>query len=441
MTPATTMIASLPRPYAVAPSSVVAQLLDVLSLELEIAAEDIGRVRLTHWVEQAWTEGDVARLADLVGIDPLAWETIDTFRARLIPLVASRLHGSVGPLEIGRFVFDYLRAAEDALGRPSDRLNAVLVPGLKAIDDPATAFVARPDRPRYRPLQLVENPPRQRSSQGLAATDGRVAHVQHWHDHNGGLFDASPTIRLLGGADGRTSVPILRHGTSGEWIGYRGVVPVGRELLVQGDARGRHARATIDGIDVSERLMSGRTFPPDPRLRPKDLDAEPRLPMVRRGDNEWMYLSAGLFGIRGVDRTFMAFADEVMREASFDDSTFDRAIFPVGPVVTIELTWVEREPASFEVRVPNGVTVEPAGRTPLAGSVAAALGSSIGELRAAGVTAALVLLPFIEVQAHRPSVLLPWIVLPSEGAPTGTSAGFTVGGRFDDTAFGSTLFE
>jgi hypothetical protein len=187
--------------------------------------------------------------------------------------------------------------------------------------------------------------------------------------------------------------------------------------------------------------MSGRTFPPNPRLRAKDLDTEPRVPMVRRGDNEWMYLSAGLLGIRGVDRTFLAFADDVMRKAAFDASTFDRAIFPVGPVVTIELTWIEREPASFEVRVPNGLTVEPAGRTPLAGSVAAALASSIGDLRAAGVTAALILLPFVEVQTHRPSLRLSWIVLPAEGAPAGTSAGFTVGGRFDDTAFGSTLFE
>jgi hypothetical protein len=216
---------------------------------------------------------------------------------------------------------------------------------------------------------------------------------------------------------------------------------VGRRLDIRGDARGRRATATLDGIDVSDRLMSARAFPPDQTLDPGGLDREPRVPLVRRGDNEWMYLSAGLFGIRGVDRTFLAFADELMREASFDASTFDRAIFPVGHVVTIEMTWVEREPASFEVHVPGGITVEPAARDSLAGSVATTLATTISELRAAGVAGALVLVPFVEVQAHRPSVSLPWMVLPVEAAPAGTSAGFSVGGRFDETAFGGTRFE
>lgn len=439
--PPTTMLRSLPRPYAIEPGSVVGQLLDVLSLEFEIAAEDIGRLRLSHWVEHAYSEGDVARLADLVGVDPLEWETPETFRARLIPLVASRLRGSVGPLEIARFVFEYLRSAEAALGRPSERLAAVLVPGLRAIDEVAAAFSGPPERPRFRPLRLLENPPRQRSSLGLEATNGRVSHVQHWRDHNGGLFDASPTIRLVGGADGRTSVPIVVNLMSGQWVGYRGVVPVGRVLEMRADSKGRHASAALDGVDVSERLMSSRTFPPGAALTADDLDAVPRLPMVRRGDNEWMYLSAGTFGIRGLDRTFLAFADGLMRESALDASTFDRAIFPVGPVVTIEMTWIEHEPASFEVHVPNGVTVVPAGRSALAGAVATALASSIAELRAAGVAAALVLDPFVELQAHRPTVRLPWIMLAPEGAPSGVSAGFTVGGRFDDTAFGGTQFE
>jgi hypothetical protein len=441
VTPAATMLRSLPRPYAVAPSSVVAQLLDVLSLELEIATEDIGRMRLTHWVEQAYTRGDVARLADLVGIDPLPWEPIDMFRARLIPLVAGRLRGSVGPQQIMRFVFEYLRSAEAALSRPAERLGAVLVPGLKTIDDPAAAFREQPDQPRYRPLRLVENPLRHRRSLGLAQTGGRVGHVQHWHDRNEGLFNATPVIRLIGGSSGRTSVPIVVNLTSSEWIGYRGVVPVGRRLDIRGDAGGRRATATLEGIDVSDRLMSSRAFAPAQTLHPEELDAEPRVPLVRRGDNEWMYLSAGLFGVRGVDRTFLAFADAMMREASFDASAFDRAIFPVGPVVTIEMTWVEREPASFEVHVPRGITVEPAGRNALAGSVATALAKTISELRAAGVAAALVLAPFVEVQGHRPSVDLPWMVLPVEAAPAGTTAGFTVGGRFDETAFGGTRFE
>ena len=440
MTPGTSMLQALPRPYTVERTSVIAQLLDVLSLELEIAAEDVGRVRLTHWIEHAYSEEDAERLADLVGIDPLPWEDAATFRARLISLVTSRLRGSTGPLEITGFVFAYLRAAQAALARPAARLEATLLPGLGTVATPAEAFSRQPDRPRYRPLEMVENPPRHRSSDGLAATGGRVAHLQHWHDRNDGLYATRPAVVLVGASRGRTSVPLLVNLTSGEWIGYRGVVPVGARLAISGAQDDGQATATLDGVEVSDRLISSARFPPDPVLKPSQLDRIPRMPMLRRGDNEWMYLSVGLFGVRGVDHARLAFADAVMREASFDESAYDRAIFPVGPVVGIEMTWVEARPASFEVRVPHGITVEPSGRPPLAGEVARALASSIDELRAAGVTAELALVPFEEHQPHRPSVRLPWVVLPAEHAPTGTEAEFTVGGRFDETVFGRTRF-
>ena len=441
MTPGTSILQALPRPYAVEPGSIVAQLLDVLSLELEIAAEDVGRVRLTHWIEHAYAEEDVVRLADLVGIDPLPWEDAATFRARLISLVTSRLRGSTGPREITGFVFAYLRAAEAALARPAARLDATLLPGLRALAAPEEAFARQPDRPGYRPLEMVENPPRHRSSQGLAATSGRVAHLQHWHDRNDGLYATRPTVALVGASGGRTSVPLLVNVTTGEWIGYRGVLPVGARLVIVGAQRTGQATATLDGEDVSDRLMSSPHFPPDPGLQPSQLDRFPCVPTLLRGDNEWMYLSVGLFDVRGVDHARLAFADAVMREATFDASAYDHAIFPVGAVVGIEMTWVEAEPASFEVRIPNGVTVEPSGRPPLAGEVARALATSVDELRAAGVTAELVLVPFEERQPHRPSVRLPWMVLPPEHGPSGTDAEFTVGGRFDETVFGRTRFD
>ena len=202
MTPGEAMLVSLPRPYAAEPSSILGRLLYVVSLELEGAQEDTGRVRLTHWVEQAYRHADVIRIAALVGVAPFPWENAATFRSRLIPLVASRLRGSVGPLDIAQFVFEYLRAAEDALGRPGERLPALLVPGLQHMPDPEAAFAASAKRPRYRPLALVENPRRPRVSTALTDIGNRVAHLRHWTDANEGLFDAPVTVTLVGAPGG-----------------------------------------------------------------------------------------------------------------------------------------------------------------------------------------------------------------------------------------------
>jgi hypothetical protein len=401
-------------------------------------------VRLTHWVEQAYSEADVVRIAALVGVARLPWEDAATFRSRLIPLVASRLRGSVGPLDIAQFAFEYLRAAEGALGRPGEQLPAVLVPGLQQMADAPAAFAASPKRPRYLPLAMVENPRRQRQSPDLADMGNRVAHLRHWIDTNEGLFDAPVRLTFVGAAAGRTSVPIVVNLTTGAWIGYLGVVPVGRTLVVEtDDAGGGLAGGWLDTADVTPRLIGGAAFPPGDDERPaadRAIEA-PAMPVMRRGPNEWMYLSAGHYGIRGVDRTFFAFASAVMAEATFDRTAFDRSIFPVGPAVSLALEWVEDEPASFEVHVPGGLLVEPGSSTSLADEVHAALASSIDELRAAGVAAALVVDRFTETQSHRPQMQPSWVTLPAEAGPTGTEVEFTVGGRFGDTAFGTTRFE
>ena len=435
----TSLLESLPPPYTVAPRSVLGQLIDVLSLQLEAGAEDVGRLRLTHWIDEAYRLGDVAALAALVGVAPLAWETRDTFRARLIPLVASRLRGSVSRSDIMAFVVDYLQRAEVRLGQPEDGLPAVLVAGLGHRKRVADAFADEPDRPGWRPLAFVENPARERWSAALAERGGRVGHLARWTDRNAGLDPASVRITITGWPGGRTSVPVLVNLTSGEWIGFAGAVPVGAELAITSDnGESGPARASLAGFDVTDRLIGGTGYPPPGELRPPD---GPRIPRQRVGHNDWLYASAGLYDVPGADREFFSFAPPTMAEGRFDGVRYDQAIFPVGVAAHVALAWTEREPASFEVRVPRGLTLEPSGRPPLADAVGEALREAVGELRAAGVAAAVVLEPFAEVQRHAASVELPWRRMPDEVGPTGTLTSFEVGGRFGETAFGATRFD
>jgi hypothetical protein len=177
-----------------------------------------------------------------------------------------------------------------------------------------------------------------------------------------------------------------------------------------------------------------------------DLDAAPLLPRLARGANELVYLSVGLYDVRGLDHVFYAIAGDELREGVFDATFFDRAVFPSGPVAHLELEWTETEPASFEVRVPRGVVVEapelaglPEGRA--YALVGGALAATVREIRAAGVRAAVLLEPFREEQAQRVRATVPFVVMPTERGPAGGGDELAVGARFDEAALGTGRLE
>ncbi len=436
---------SLPAPWAIAADSLSGQLVNSLALELDAAQEDIERLRRTHWVEHAYQLVDLEALAALVGVERLPWEAQELFRARLLPTVRARLAGALGPLDMQRFVADYLHRAEEALDRGERR--ALLVPGLRGRRD-ESAFAVDPQRPLRQPLVFCENPPRQRVSQTLAARGGRIPYLFRWQENNGGLDVAWPQFTLDGFPERRTTVPMLANLSVGAFIGYRGSVPLGRRLtigLAPGDSDGR-AVADLDGEDVSERLFSGRRFVAGRPFTDDDLEQPPRLPPMARGDNRWLYLSVGFYDLRGLDRYFFALADEALREGAFDDSTFDNALFPSGEVARLAMRWIESEPASFEVRVPRGLVIEPgeevaASVDPPHRHVAQACALAIDGLRAAGVRARLHCVPFVERQRQTVRARLPWQRLDAETASAGRADRLSLGARYGDSPLGETRFE
>ena len=345
----------LPPPYSTAADSTLAALLGVFALECDALGEDIDRLRRTHWINQAYRFEDATRLGALLGISPLPWETLESYRARLLPLAASRLDGTLAPGDIRAFVHDYLRNAEDAL-------DATFVPGMPTDED--QAFRMLPDRPLWRPLELAENPPRLRPSPVLAARNGSVPHLFRWTEHNNGLDEALVTFRIAGLSGGRTAVPVLLNLSSGDMIFYADRLLPGAELNVAsaGDAASpRLARATLDGNDVTRKLRSVSRFALGSVLEPGDCDLEPRLPQMLRGANDWLFVALGIYDVRGFDQVFFALADDALFEGAFDQTRFDHALFPSGPRARLAIEWTETEPASFEVRIPRGIVFEPAG--------------------------------------------------------------------------------
>jgi hypothetical protein len=441
----------LPPTYAVDEGSVVHQVMNALALQLDAYAEDLDRMRRTHWFDLAYRLVDAERLAALVGVERRSWETLPLFRARVRAMVDARLDGSVGPRAIRMYVYETVRGTQGALG-------GTLIPGLadriaRTAADPrdplalAAAFESDEARPAWAPLQVIENPPRQARSVALAARGGRVPYLYRWTDTNHGMDPAPASVTVVGRAGGRTAVPVLVNLTTGHALGYAGALRVGQRLTVTPAVdvapHGRLARAVLDDdLDVTGRVFSltgfalGRPFD-----RNQADDPGPLLPMQARGPNDWIYLSGATYDVRGLDNTYFQLADDALREGVFDATNFDQAVFPTGIAATLDVRWTEEEPAAFAVVIPRGVVALPTAAGDLPGEIAEALTADLGEMHAAGVHAQLRLRPFTEVQGQRTKVRLPWVVVPPETGPAGEAVRVGVGGRYDESAFGRSRFE
>jgi hypothetical protein len=454
------MLDALPPIYAIDDGSVLHQFLDSLALELDAYAEDLDRLRRTHWFAEAYRLTDLEKIAALVGIIRRSWEPLEMFRERVRALVDARLAGSVGPTAVRTYVYEAVRGAEQGL-------DATLVPGLeqRAVPSPgdpfavranpaalAAAFGVEESHPAWRPLQLVENPPRLLRSAALAARGGLVGYLHRWSDVNSGMAAAPVTVTITGRSGGHTATPVIANLTTGQALVYAGVLRVGQRLTVspspdQGvDAR--RARAVIDDVhDVTDRVLSLSGFRLGTPFSQFDGDDPgPLLPVQERGPNAWIYISAGLFDVRGLDDTYFQLAGEDLRQGAFDGTAFDQAIFATRIAARLELSWSEREPAAFSVVIPHGIVALPTvpdqpQEGGLGTEIAEGLAGDLDDLRAAGVRSRLELRPFGETQRQVSRVTLPWLVVPPEIGPAGEAVRVAVGGRFGESRFGEARFE
>lgn len=430
MTPLERMHDVLPLPYSVAGDSLVTALLNDWALQLEALEEDLDRLRRSHWIDTVYRDADLDRLAALVDVRRFAGEPSKLFRERLLALVKARLAGTIGPLEIHSFVVSYLAGLEKTL-------ECVLVPR-RMKPTKAQKVTRLADL-----VQLVEWPARTRRSRALADRGGRVTHLFRWSERNDGL-DPAPVTFLVHGALGRaTTMPALINLTTLELFGWRGVVPFGKTLVIE------NGTATLEGRDVTPRLFAAPLRFGEPLELPAP-GAPPAVPMLARGVNEWQFATIGFFDERGYDHVHFMLEDPGMTEAVFDGSAFDQALFPAGTLANVEMSWIEKQGASFEVHVPRKIVVEPrtliddfarAGATrPPHEEIAEDLRETVQQLRAAGVRAGLHLDAFRETQRQTIRFALPWLQLPPEQGSAGEHDEFAAGARFGESAHGRSRF-
>jgi hypothetical protein len=431
MTALERMTSVLPLPYASDPRALVTRILDVCATEIEAAAEDIERMRRSHWIDRLYRGVDADKLAALVDVKRFHGEPTAIFLRRISVLVAARLQGAVGPRQLRQFVYDYIVAMERLL-------ECTLVLGMRATPN-EDAWSSIAGRPLYRPLQFVENPERVRRSRTLADRGGHVTHLCRWTETNRGLDDAPVTYRITGIGNGTTAMPSILNVTTRELIGYRGVIRPGRTLIIHSIAG--QARATMEGRDVSARLYAIQPFG---FAQPFVIETlAPNGPRLQRGRNELMYLAPAMLDQPAFDAVSLLVEDSELREAVLDASTFDHSLLPTAVAAHVEMRWSEHEPASFEIRIPRGVVTEStamnrelrfAGMTrPPREEVADDLRDMLPQLRAAGVRAQVIFEPFRETQSQFDRFTEPGrVLLDPERAPTGRDR-FGMGAIFDET--------
>lgn len=433
----------LPPPWTQHPASVVADVLGVGALELEAGQEDVDRLRRSHGFDTAYRLGDLIELVALLGITPLPWEDdLDLLRPRARALIDARLGGAVGKREIGHFAADYL-------ARGAAAVDVVVVRGMPSLRSWEDAYPPGTFSPGHdgvededeRPLHFVEWPRRTRRSGQL----GTVPYLHRWTERNGGIMTARPRLEIVGLPGDVTAVPIVANLTTGALVGWQGVVSAGRRLVIGSDDAGGAVAVLDDEVsgrrEVSERLFSVSSLTPGVPFTPDDVDAEPRLFELVIGDNEMRYLNAGLYDVDGIDHVGFALAPDELREGSFDETTFDHALFPAGPVAAVAMSWTERVPATFRIVVRRDVVVHQRAADPhVVDEVFDALGRGLDELRAAGVMAELEMRGLREEQAQRVRVSLPWVRVRPEQGPSGDGERLAVSARFGDSPLGDSRF-
>jgi len=196
-------------------------------------------------------------------------------------------------------------------------------------------------------VQLIEFPETPMSV-AVQASSGDT-----WHLRTGGIEDVTPTIRISLETKGRIQDPRVSNVQTSQFIGFRGSLETGEELVLNG------INGSVSGNDVTGRLVCSQQGPP-----------------VLRGGSTWQY-SESLHGKIGI----------------FDSAVFDESLFSTPlPKVGIRFDWVAHKTSTIEVRIPKPVLQK-------AGLQEDEIRQSLSTIKAAGIE--------VRLRIEEPSVVQP----------------------------------
>jgi hypothetical protein len=165
---------------------------------------------------------------------------------------------------------------------------------------------------------------------------------------------------------------------------------------------------------------------------------------LTRGANRLWFLPVAHYDMLGLDRFLLALADLALTQGRWDEAQLDHSVFYQDAAVNLTASWVEAEPASFELDVP----AQSVRRNPLApGNVVeererlrSAIELGVKRLKPAGVRSAVHALTFSEIQGQADYLTTVLPLFLKEHGSTGADSMPETGGLFDVTGFSDSTF-
>ncbi len=417
------LVSRLPQLYR--DGELIADVLELAALQLEVLDEDAREVQRAHWFDAALELEEAAGLAAVLDIAPEPWQNLGEFRAWLHSLRNAMLRGGAVTVEaLQGFVADYTR-----------RYQAVV--GVRAVP-PITTWseTPSPGEPGF-----IETPLRRRYDR--APTFGGIEPLHRFSLEQKGLDETLGGFLLVGLPSAPESVPVIVNLTTGQALLFLGNIPPGARLWIRPTQDGG-VDASLEGEDVNDRMRSVSGIEPGTPWSNAKVEEPARGLTLARGKNDLWFLPVAHFDALGLDRFLLALADLLLRQGRYDETAFDQALFYQPPAVVLRVTWVETQPASFEIHLPAGSLLNPPNGLDRALQDRDRLGYSLNQavqkLKAAGVAAEVQMRPFLETQGQmdRLTAVLP--LTNREVGPSGADRLPDAGGVFEVTDFNDSTF-
>jgi hypothetical protein len=417
----------------------VGQLLGAPGLALEILDEDLVEVQRAHWFDAALELEEAGRLAAVLDLVPEPWQRLAEFRAWVHALLAAQLeHGSVTARALQVFVEEYTGRFARAVEVPR-----LLVEAPDGAGSWRTGAPGSPGEVNSR-AAFLEFPPRRRAER-FPATGG-VEPLERFGVQQRGLDPTTAGFLLTGLAGGPEHVPVIASLTTGRALAFLGSIPPGQRLWLRPESEqpGAGVRAELEGVDVSEQLRSVARVVPGTSWTAGDLDAAPVALTLERGANDLWYLPVAHLDAPGLDRVLLALASLDLRQGRFDHTAFDRSLFAQPAAVALVVTWVERQPATVELRLPAGAMLSRPSDLDDALAARASLGDGlergVDRLAAAGVATRVVLGELRETQGQMDRLAARLPLVQREVGPTGADRLPDAGGVLEVTTFDDSTY-
>lgn len=384
------------------------------AVQIEIVEEELLDIQRAHHFDAALELEDAAKLAALLDFTPEPWQNLALFRSWVHSQRNAALQrGAVTVEALTGFAESYTDGYQDATN--------------VRFQDEDPVLIENPRRRQWMRPGLIDN----------------ITPLSQFTIENKGLDETSVSFLLTGLPDGPESVPVIVNLTTGEGLMFQGNVGPGQRLWLRARNDGL-VEGTLERNDVTDRLRTiTNVVPGEPWTTPQ-VQTPARALRLMRGENRMWFLPVAHYDMLGLDRFLLALADLALQQGRWDEATLDHSVFYQDAAVNLAASWIESEPASFEVHVP----VQSVRRNPLASGTAeeererlrGAIDLGVKRLKAAGVRSSVRALAFTEMQGQADylTTVLPLTI--KESGSTGADSMPEAGGLFDVTGYSDSTF-